>query len=66
MHEEYGELDSDYVFVNLWGGRIGHPMSYATVDDLVRRTRVSGRLSLHGAHVPPHVCVDGAGGRGAA
>ena len=23
MHAEYGELDSDYVFVNLWGGRIG-------------------------------------------
>ena len=39
MHEEYCELDSDYVFVNLWGGRIGRPMTYATVDDLVRRTR---------------------------
>lgn len=41
MHEEYGELDSDYVFVNLWGGRIGRPMTYASVDDLVRRTRVA-------------------------
>jgi integrase/recombinase XerD len=41
MHEEYGELDSDYVFVNLWGGRVGHPLSYATVDDLVRRTRAA-------------------------
>lgn len=39
MHEEYGELDCDYVFVNLWGGRVGRPLSYATVDDLVRRTR---------------------------
>ena len=26
MHAEYGELDSDYVFVNLWAGRIGAPM----------------------------------------
>jgi hypothetical protein len=23
---EYGALDSDYVFVNLWGGRRGRPV----------------------------------------
>ncbi len=43
MHAEYGELDSyldsDYVFVNLWGGRRGIPMSYPTVDKLVARIR---------------------------
>ncbi|MCA1678984.1 MAG: tyrosine-type recombinase/integrase, partial [Actinobacteria bacterium] len=39
LHEEYGGLDSDYVFVNLWGGQIGRPMTYATVHDLVVRTR---------------------------
>lgn len=39
MHTEYGDLDCDYVFVNLWSGRIGAPMTYATVNDLVRRTR---------------------------
>lgn len=39
MHEEYGELDSDYVFVNLWGGQRGRAMTYATVYDLVVRTR---------------------------
>lgn len=39
MHVEYGELDSDYVFVNLWGGRRGIPMSYPTVDKLVARIR---------------------------
>lgn len=39
MHEEYGALDSDYVFVNLWGGQIGRAMTYANVDELVRRTR---------------------------
>jgi len=39
MHEEYGDLDADYVFVNLWGGRPGSPLSYGTIQDLVRRTR---------------------------
>ena len=35
MHAEYGELDSDYVFVNLWGGQIGRAMSYANVVEIV-------------------------------
>ena len=39
MHAEFGDLDSDYVFVNLWGGRRGHPLTYATVDKLVARIR---------------------------
>jgi integrase/recombinase XerD len=39
MHEEYGELDSDFVFVNLWGGERGRPLSYASVNELVMRTR---------------------------
>jgi integrase/recombinase XerD len=39
LHGEYGELDSDYVFVNLWGQPRGHPMTYQTVYDLVRRLR---------------------------
>jgi hypothetical protein len=37
MHAEYGEVDSDYVFVNLWSGRIGAPLTYATVDKLMGR-----------------------------
>jgi hypothetical protein len=28
MHEVYGDLDSDYVFVNLWGGQVGRATSY--------------------------------------
>jgi integrase/recombinase XerD len=40
MHNEYGDLDSDYVFVNLWGEPRGHPLSYPAVYDLVRRLRV--------------------------
>jgi integrase/recombinase XerD len=49
MHEEYGDLDSDYVFVKLWAGRVGHAMSYASVDEIVRRTRrrVGFRFTAH-------------------
>jgi integrase len=32
MHEEYRGLDCDFVFVNLWGGRVGRPLSYSNVD----------------------------------
>jgi integrase/recombinase XerD len=39
MHVEYGALDSDYVFVNLWGGDAGRPLRYATVNDIVVATR---------------------------
>lgn len=38
MHQEYGSLDSDYVFVNLWGGRVGRPLTYSNVDRVVART----------------------------
>jgi len=39
LHEEYGDLDSDYVFVNLWGRPHGHPLAYPAVYDLVCRLR---------------------------
>ena len=39
LHDEYGDLDSDYMFVNLWGGSYGHPLTYAAVYDLVLRIR---------------------------
>ena len=39
LHDEYGDLDSDYVFVNLWGSPRGRPLTYAAVYDLVRRLR---------------------------
>src|SRR5271165_1991757 len=32
---EYGSLDSDYVFVNLWSPPYGRPWTYAAVYDLV-------------------------------
>lgn len=39
LHEEYGDLDSDYVLVNLWAQPYGRPMTYAAVYDLVMRLR---------------------------
>jgi len=39
MHTEYGELDSDYVFVNLWSAPVGRPLRYEAVAKLVCRLR---------------------------
>jgi site-specific recombinase XerD len=39
MHEEYRDLDCDFVFVNLWGGRVGRPLTYSNVDRIVERTQ---------------------------
>jgi site-specific recombinase XerD len=50
---EYGALDSDYVFVNLWGGRRGRPLRYPAVYDLVGRIR--GRTEIvFGPHLFRH------------
>jgi integrase/recombinase XerD len=47
MHCEYGERDSDYVFVNLWGA--SGAMTYASVHEIVARTRRAVDL-----HFTPH------------
>ena len=39
LNREYQALDSDYVFVNLWGRPPGHPLTYPAVYDLVGRLR---------------------------
>lgn len=39
MHVEYGALDSDYVFVNLFAGPRGAPLRYPAVQALVSRLR---------------------------
>jgi len=39
LNAEYGALDSDYVFVNLFGRPHGQPLGYPAVYDLVRRLR---------------------------
>lgn len=53
MHDEYGELDSDYVFVNLWAGRIGRPLCYPTVHQLVARIRARTGIDFT-AHMLRH------------
>jgi integrase/recombinase XerD len=40
MHSEYGELDCDYVFVNLWSTPLGRALRYEAVAKLVCRLRV--------------------------
>jgi len=66
MHDEYGDLDSDYVFVNLWAGRVGQPMNAATVAALVRRTRARVGVLVHAAHAAPHLRDAGDARQGAA
>jgi integrase/recombinase XerD len=39
LHTEYGALDSDYVFVNLWSAPLGRPLRYDAVAKLVARLR---------------------------
>ena len=49
LNTEYGSLDSDYVFVNLWGRPHGTPLTYPAVYDLVKRLR-----RLTGISFDPH------------
>jgi integrase len=39
MFQEYGECDSDYLFVNLFAEPYGRPLRYQAVHQLVRRLR---------------------------
>lgn len=50
LHEEYGALDCDCVFVNLWADPRGAPMTYSSVNGLVRRLR-----ARTGIEFTPHV-----------
>jgi integrase/recombinase XerD len=56
LHGEYGELDSDYVFVNLWGEPVGHPWSYPAVYDLVLRIRRRTGINFD-PHWARHSCA---------
>lgn len=53
LDEEYGNWDSDYVFINLWAGDIGSPMTYDSVRALVARTSRAAGIPFT-AHVLRH------------
>jgi integrase/recombinase XerD len=53
LHTEYGELDSDYVFVNLWSGPAGSPLTYPSVYDLTCRIRQQTGIAF-GPHMFRH------------
>lgn len=53
LTSEYGALDSDFVFVNLWGRPLGHPLTYPAVYDLVTRLRRGTGVSF-GPHLFRH------------
>lgn len=46
MHTEYGELDCDYVFVNLWSAPLGRPLRYQAVIKLVARIRARSGVAF--------------------
>src|SRR5258705_10561296 len=51
MHTEYGNLDSDYVFVNLWGQPVGHPLRYDAVAKTVARLRQRTGIAFSPHHL---------------
>ena len=53
LNREYGSLDSDYVFVNLWSAPLGRPWSYSAVYDLVVRLRARTGIP-YGPHLFRH------------
>jgi integrase/recombinase XerD len=65
LHTEYGDLDSDYVFVNLWAEPVGAPLSYRSVYDLVRRLRARTAITFS-PHVFRHTYATGLLRRGVA
>jgi integrase/recombinase XerD len=54
MHTEYGNIDSDKVFINLWSGKVGAPMTYKTVEKLVVRLQSKTGLKDWSAHTFRH------------
>jgi integrase len=65
MHVEYGGIDSDYVFVNLFGGRVGAAMTYPAVHQLIGRIAARTGISFT-AHMLRHSHTTDMEGRGVA
>jgi len=53
MHTEYRDVDSDYVFVNLFGGTIGAAMTYPALHQLIGRIAARTGISFT-AHMLRH------------
>ena len=51
LYEEYGGIDSDHVFVNIWAEPKGHAWSYQAAYDLVLRLRARTGIAFD-----PHWC----------
>jgi integrase len=56
LFEEYGELDSDYVFVNLFAEPRGAPLRYQAVHKLVGRLRARTGIEFT-PHMLRHFCA---------
>lgn len=54
MHTEYRDIESDYVFINLWSGHVGAPLTYKSVEQLVRRLHVKSDFNGWSAHTFRH------------
>jgi integrase/recombinase XerD len=46
LNREYGAVDSDYVFVNLWAAPVGRPVTYPAAYDLVTRLRAATGIAF--------------------
>ncbi|WP_217584200.1 tyrosine-type recombinase/integrase [Microbacterium sp. GbtcB4] len=57
QHNEYRDVDSDFVFVNLWAGEIGRPMSYGAVERLVIRLRKKSGVHRWSPHTFRHTYI---------
>ena len=51
--DEYPDVDSDYVFVNIWKGEAGQPMNYSTVRGLFKSLKNRTNIDVH-AHLLRH------------
>lgn len=46
--DEYPEdIDSDYLFINIWEGKVGYPMSYSTIQSLFKNLSLKTGIEVH-------------------
>lgn len=57
QHIEYRNIDSDFVFVNLWAGELGKPLSTKSVEGLIGRLRRKTGIYRWSAHTFRHTYI---------